>query len=72
MGNKLHYTIRVIAYTLWFTALVAFGSIGGDADHVLPPYTRSWGHSDIVVLVVCLCGLAASYKSRLHKARILK
>ena len=72
MGTILHNTIRAIPYTLWFGALVAFGSVIGDADHILPPFTRSWGHSYYTVVAVFIGGISLTYLCRLYRARILR
>ena len=72
MGTKLHHTIRVIAYTLWFTALVAIGSVLSDFDHVLPPFRRSWGHNYLFVMAVFVLGIGATYLYRWIRARILR
>ncbi len=65
MGNAL----RDFTFLM---GVIVIGSTSPDFDHILPPYTRSWGHSEVVLLVVFLCGLGIAYISRPIKSWFLR
>ena len=71
LRNILHYLLLITAYTLWFTALVAIGSVIGDIDHIIGE-ARTWGHNPVILLGVCLAGLVITHLCRQIGARILR
>ena len=70
--NRLYHLVRATALTIWFTCLVAFGSVFPDTDHLFGEGERTWGHDYWVVLAVFLLGMGATYLCRYYWIRILR
>lgn len=68
MVAKLYHTLRVPTL---FVGAVVFGSIIGDLDHILPPQTRSWGHTYLVPGII-LFVVVIAYIGRRIRVRVLK
>ena len=64
----LHSKVRVSSL---FVGVVVIGSTLPDLDHILPPFTRSWGH-DFRLPLIILAVLVVAYMGRFIRVRVLR
>ena len=51
--------------------VIGAGATLGDLDHILPPYTRAWGHMAVIPGAI-LFSLALTHICGLFRTRILR
>ena len=56
MDNRIYSKMFILACLV---GAIVVGSVLPDIDHILPPYTRSWGHN--LMYPALLTGLVLTY-----------